>query len=350
MPLPPLTFTPILKQRAWGGQGLAAFGKAITDEQVIGESWEIADLPTTIAEGRSIVEGGPLDGCTLHGLIERDPEGILGRAAPGPGGGFPLLVKLLDAQENLSVQLHPSESYARRNPEAYRKTEAWVVLGAEPGAVVHVGLKDEVNLAMFEAGIRSGEIESMLRTFPVGMGDCIYLESGLCHALGAGLLVAEIQLPSDTTFRVWDWNRDDPDRPLHLDQAIESIRTGSEQEAAWPVLTRPEEARTSTADGISVACLVDSPSFRIERFTPDMGLEQTVSFAFPTNDMPHVFLVEAGTVMIESGGQELRLDMGRSALLPAGAETAMIHLEVRDNTRASLIHAAPPDPLDNVRA
>jgi mannose-6-phosphate isomerase len=350
MPLPPLTFTPILKQRAWGGNTLGEFGKSLPVGVKVGESWEIADLPKSIADGCSIVDRGPLVGRSLHALIEDDPEGMLGRAQPGPGVGFPLLVKLLDARENLSVQLHPSAAYAQANRQAHQKTEAWVVLAAEDGALVHVGLRDDVDRPAFEEALKNGALESLLMTMPVKTGDCVYLESGLCHALGAGIVVAEIQMPSDTTYRVWDWNRDDPQRPLHIREALESIRLGSEQHGAWPTITRGDETRTTSADGIDTALLVRSPSFTIERIAQADDAGTTVSFPFPTNDMPHVFLATDGEATIESGGESIRLEKGTTALLPAGSQDVHVHLEVRDNTRASLIHAVPPDPLDNVLA
>ena len=350
MPLPPLTFTPILKQRTWGGSSLGELGKSLPGDARIGESWEIADLPESIADGCSIVASGPLAGNSLHALIEQDPEGMLGRALPGPGGGFPMLVKLLDARENLSVQLHPSAAHARSNPKVHLKTEAWVVLSADEGALVHVGLHDDVDRAAFEEAIEKGTFESILISIPVKTGDCVYLESGICHTLGAGIVVAEIQMPSDTTFRVWDWNRNDPQRPLHIQEALDSVRLGAEQHAAWRTLTRADDARTTSAGEIDLALLVRSPSFTIERFTPAIDASATVSFPFPTNDMPHVFLAEEGEVTIEADGGEIRLERGGTALLPAGSRNVQVHLEVRDNTRASLIHAVPPDPLDNVRA
>lgn len=350
MPLPPLTFTPILKPRAWGGHTLHAFGKDAPHDALIGESWEIADLPESIPDGRSVIADGPLAGQTLHGLLRDDAHAVLGRAAPGPDGSFPLLVKILDARENLSVQLHPSPAYAAAHPEAYLKTEAWVILAAEDGALVHVGLKPEVDRAMFENALSTGEVRSLLTSMPVKPGDCVFLESGLCHALGEGILAAEIQLPSDTTFRVWDWNRNDPNRPLHIQEAIASIRLGAEQHTAWPIMTHRQDARTTSANDLEVRLLVRSPCFTIEELTPTPTTQTTVSFPFPTNGLPHVFLAARGEAIVEASGASITLSAGQSALLPADAEDPHIHLKVRDNTPSSLIHAVPPDPLDNVLA
>ena len=205
--LPPLAFHPVLKERAWGSARLRTLGKALPPGARIGESWEIADLPDSIPGGQSIVAGGRFDGMTLRELISAQRDGVLGVTTPGPDGAFPLLVKYLDAAENLSVQVHPSAAYARAHPDARVKTEAWVVVEAEPGARLYRGFRPSVTPSDFERALAHGTVVELLETIEVARGDCIYLRSGICHALGAGIVVAEIQTPSDTTFRVWDWNR-----------------------------------------------------------------------------------------------------------------------------------------------
>ena len=179
MSLPPLTFEPILKPRAWGGEALRTFGKRLAEDTPTGESWELADLPDSIPEGRSIISGGPLAGRTLRSLIESDPREVLGRAEPGPDGGFPLLVKILDARDNLSVQLHPSAEYAARHPETFLKTEAWVILDAEPGAMIYAGVREDIDRKGFARALETGEVRSILLAETVRPGDCVFLESGL---------------------------------------------------------------------------------------------------------------------------------------------------------------------------
>ena len=230
MPLPPLRFRPILKSRAWGGRRLARFGKPVPPAPAppVGESWEIADLAPPVEDGVSRVAGGPFDGASLRDLLDAHRRAILG-SAHDVDGRFPLLVKFLDAAEHLSVQVHPTAAFAARHPGAHLKTEAWVVLEAAPGARIYRGIRAGVTPDRFRAAIAGGTAVDLLVSEEVRAGDCIPLVSGLCHALGAGVMVAEVQTPSDTTFRVYDWNRNDPARPLHVDQAMECILLGDGQ-------------------------------------------------------------------------------------------------------------------------
>ena len=229
-----LTFAPILKAKVWGGRRLAQLGKALPPGIEIGESWEIADLASTSAGGgggdaaRSIVSAGPLAGKTLHEAMALWGEALLGDARPSESGGFPLLVKFLDAREHLSVQVHPSPDYARAHPEAHLKTECWYVVEAEPGSVIYKGVKPGVTRGDFERAIRCGQGEgvvALLDAVPAVVGECHNLPSGTVHALGAGVLVAEVQTPSDTTFRVYDWAAEygRVGRELHVEQALACI-------------------------------------------------------------------------------------------------------------------------------
>jgi len=190
----------------------------------------------------------------------------------------------------------------------------------------------------------------MLEATTVAAGDCIFLESGLCHALGEGIVVAEIQTPSDTTFRVWDWNRNDPARPLHIEAAMSCVRLGAEQASSWPRITRAHEPTSTEHGGLRVRTLVDCDRFTIERLESCGSDDGTVRFEFPTNGLPHVFMGLDGIATVEAGAERIVLERGRTALLPAGAERAMIELVVRDNTPPALLHAVPPDPLDGTIA
>jgi len=217
----PLKTVPIFKQRLWGGQKLKeAFGKNLPPNAKIGESWELADLP----QDKSLIANGEFAGQTLAALVESHPEAIAGRkdfAKP-----FPLLIKLLDAQDVLSVQVHPDPQTCRRMGQGDPKTECWYVIDAEPGAVIYKGLKHPVTKDQFTQAIEDGTTADLLAKVPVKPGECHFLPAGTAHAIGAGLLIAEIQTPSDTTYRVFDWNRvDDAGQPrqLHIDEALESI-------------------------------------------------------------------------------------------------------------------------------
>lgn len=220
----PLRFTPILLEKVWGGDALARLGKGVPPGARIGESWELADLSQTSASGaggqaqRSTIAEGALRGRTLHDALERWGQGLL----PGWDGRseFPLLVKFLDAHEDLSVQVHPSPAYARAHPGSHLKTECWYILAAEPGAKLYKGFSPERTPTRDElrASALDGSIVERLEAVPAVAGECHNLPSGTVHALGAGIVVAEVQTPSDTTFRLFDWGR--RGRALHLDEAV----------------------------------------------------------------------------------------------------------------------------------
>lgn len=222
----PLIFEPILKEKVWGGRRLERLGKSLPEGAMIGESWELADLAGTSTDGggdaaRSVIANGPMRGVTLADAIRAMGPNLMGVLHLSADGGFPLLVKFLDARENLSVQVHPSPAYAKANPGAHLKTESWYIIDAEPGAKIYKGVREGVTRDTFEAHIRDNTVINDMIAIPARPGDFHHLPSGTCHALGAGVLVAEVQTPSDTTYRVYDWGRSG--RALHLEQALECI-------------------------------------------------------------------------------------------------------------------------------
>lgn len=223
----PLIFEPILKEKVWGGRRLERLGKSLPDGAMIGESWELADLSGTSADGgggeaaRSVIANGPMRGVTLADAIRAMGPNLMGVLRLSADGGFPLLVKFLDARENLSVQVHPSPDYAASHPRAHLKTESWYIIDAEPGAKIYKGVREGVTRNAFEAHVHNNTVVNDMIAIPARAGDFHHLPSGTCHALGAGVLVAEVQTPSDTTYRVYDWGRSG--RALHLDQALDCI-------------------------------------------------------------------------------------------------------------------------------
>ena len=217
-------------------------------------------------EGRSTIEAGAFAGRTLREALHADARAIMGRAHLSAHGRFPLLVKFLDAAEHLSVQVHPTAAFAEARPGAHLKTETWLVLHAAPGARIWRGVKASVTREAFERTLRSGgDIVPLLVEERVRAGDCIDLPSGLCHALGEGLTVAEVQTPSDTTFRVFDWNRGDPSRPLHLDEAMACIQFGAAQELErFPVRNAADLPAVETRQ-FRTTLLSRTGHYRIER-------------------------------------------------------------------------------------
>ncbi len=230
LPRLPIVFRPLFKDYLWGGQKLRTELAKPTGNGIWAESWEIVDWQ----QDQSIVAAGPLNGLSLHQLLEKFGSQLVGteiwdqisseRVPPPLRGRFPLLVKFLDAKQQLSVQVHPNDEQASQNsPPDLGKTEAWYVIDAEPQATIYAGLKSEITRESFRAAIAAGNAESCLHALTPNRGDCLLIRAGTQHALGAGLLILEVQQASNTTYRVYDWNRHDAQgnlRPLHIEQAL----------------------------------------------------------------------------------------------------------------------------------
>ena len=217
----PLTFQPIFIERMWGGRRLESeFHKKLPPQKRIGESWEVVDR----SEAQSVVAGGPLYGRTLHELWTQNREEIFGDVSDIPR--FPVLIKILDAQENLSLQVHPPENVASRL-RGEPKSEFWYVAAADPDAELLLGFREPITRDRFEERLRDGAVIDHVHRIAVQAGDAVFLPAGRVHAIGAGNLLIEIQQNSDTTYRAFDWNRTDPatgtKRDLHVEQAIQCI-------------------------------------------------------------------------------------------------------------------------------
>ena len=219
MALPPLRFRPILKRALWGGRRLGTrLGKALGQERDYAESWEVSDLP----DQESIVANGPLAGLSIRDLVTRYRDPFLGRHAAG--GRFPLLAKFLDAQQNLSVQVHPGPDMSDLRPEVTTgKAETWVVLEADPGSRIYLGLLPGTDAPQLRQAVADRVIEELLQHHEVTAGDSFFFPPGVVHCLGAGILLAEVSQPNDVTYRLYDWDRVGPDgssRELHIDLAL----------------------------------------------------------------------------------------------------------------------------------
>jgi len=217
----PLTFEPIFMERIWGGRKLAElFGKNFPANRRIGESWEIVDRP----EAQSVVADGALRGKTLHELWTEHHDEVFGDVRYTPR--FPLLIKILDAREKLSLQVHPSETVASKL-EGEPKSEFWYVAAADPDAELFLGFREPITHDRFEESLRDGTVIDHVHRIAVHAGDAVFLPGGRLHAVGAGNLLIEVQQNSDTTYRVFDWNRTDPatgkPRELHVEQALQCI-------------------------------------------------------------------------------------------------------------------------------
>jgi len=310
----PLLFRPIYKPKLWGGCRIFDhFNRDPIGSEPIGESWELVDLE----EDASSVLNGPAEGRTLTELVKQWGQALLGDVDLFDGR-FPLLIKYLDARENLSVQVHPIEEVARELGGKVRvKHEAWYILDADPAGVIYHGLEPGVSRDGFVEAMRTGRVEGVLRKIRVRPGDCYYLPSGTPHALGAGVLVAEIQTPSDITYRTYDWGRIDPTtghaRQLHLDQAVRCISFDAPCEPAMQQYLHLGTTMTT------VTRLVRCPCFVMDKVTMAQGAEQDAStegFA--------VWILLQGLGRVEWGPGEGRLECrpGDVVLVPAGLTEA----------------------------
>ncbi len=259
----PLLLDPVLVRKPWGGRRLADLGADLPDDGTWGEAWVVADLDpadTPQPDPASRVRHGEYARRSLAQVIAADREGFLGTAAD-VGGRFPLLVKVLDAREPLSVQVHPPASLLTTHPAARLKTESWVVVAAADGAELFLGLEDDVTRDRVRAALGTPDLVPLLRRIPARVGDVFHVPAGMVHALGAGVVVAEVQTPSDTTWRLYDWTEEygrEP-RDLHTGPGWETI------DATWAVNTTLPEPAPSTGR------LVSTEHYTIDRVALGAG-------------------------------------------------------------------------------
>ena len=323
-PLYPLSFRPILKRLLWGGRRLGELlKKPLGDGRDYAESWEIADHRADV----SVVDDGPLKGSDLRHLLAERGADILG---PGfaKARQFPLLVKFLDANQHLSVQVHPDDVKGRILAGDNGKTEAWVIVHAEPGSLIFAGLKPGVARDDLAEGMKTGRVEPLLHRFEARPGDCVMIPAGTIHAIGAGIVLAEIQQMSDATFRVFDWDRLGPDgspRALHVREALES--TDYDAGPVNPLETVPELIPGGTRERLT-AC----DYFAIER--------QTLDGATPVGQRDRFTIVVGldGDCEIDHEGRSYPLPGGSTRLLPA----AIGECEIRPRGRATLLTCVVP--------
>ncbi|MEM8944741.1 MAG: type I phosphomannose isomerase catalytic subunit [Planctomycetota bacterium] len=300
----PLRFEPIFRRYLWGGRRLETMlGKAIGAGDDYAESWELVDH----GEDQSVVKSGPLAGQTLAQLVADHGEDLFGRHAGQTQ--FPLLFKFLDCNRTLSVQVHPNNAQgALLDPPDLGKTEAWVVLAADPGSKIYAGLNDGVTQDELRAALEAGTCDQCLYTLEPAVGDCIFIEAGTVHALGEGLVIAEIQQASDTTFRLFDWNRvgaDGQPRPLHIQQSLDV--TNFERGAVSPQQPQP-------TDQPGRERLVGCDKFVLDRCT--LSGQQPIG----GDERFHLLVIVDGTVTL--GDEEYFA--GETCLIPAAAGTVSI--------------------------
>ncbi|HKB03943.1 MAG TPA: type I phosphomannose isomerase catalytic subunit [Gemmataceae bacterium] len=304
-PLTPLRFTPIFKTAMWGGAALRSMFGAPASPDPTGEAWVLSDHGDSL----SVVADGPLAGRTLRSLLEEIPEQLLGQK-PAPGTRFPLLLKFVHAREPLSVQVHPTDAKAREleGPGAVGKTEAWVVVMADPAARVYAGLEPGVSPDRLRAAIRRGEVERLLYAHAPGVGDCFFLKAGTIHAVGGGLVLFEIQQTSDITYRLYDWGRTDPKtgkpRELHVDKGLACVDYG-----AGPC--RPVHPTDELRGRVRLYPLVECPQFTLSRW------DANLPFRAGAPGQCRVLVGTGGAATLRHAGAIYPIGLGSVWLLPA---------------------------------
>jgi mannose-6-phosphate isomerase len=317
-PLYPLHFEPILKEYLWGGRRLATvLGKPLGSGAHYAECWEIADHRNDVSR----VAEGRLQGTTIRDLVQSRGAELL-----GPGvmrrDQFPLLVKFLDAHKVLSVQVHPDDDRGRRLADDNGKTEAWVILHAAPGSLIYAGLERGVTRRDLAQAMRTGAVEPLLHRFEPKPGDCILIPAGTVHAIGAGVVLTEIQQMSDATFRIHDWGRagaDGKPRPLHPAEALES--TDFSTGPVGPVPTCPEPVAGGTRER-----LVHCPHFTLERLRLDGSTSAGagVSMRLGSAERFTIVIGVEGAADVRHPGGVRPLGLGQTLLLPAELGTCSI--------------------------
>lgn len=304
----PLTFTPILKDRIWGGTKLKTYLNKPIVSETTGESWEISTVPNDI----SVVNNGVLKGKNINEIIDLYPEEILGKSVITRfGKQFPLLFKFIDAKEDLSIQLHPNDALAKERHNSFGKTEMWYVMQADESARLVVGFKNDSNQQEYLAHLENKNLIDLLNEYPVSKGDVFFLETGTIHAIGAGVVVAEIQQTSDVTYRIYDWDRVDANgngRELHTELALDAIN----YHTTASKIDYTEEVNKSAA-------VVDCPYF----VTNIVALQETFIWKRKKQTFT-VFMCTNGQFEMIVNGEILRYRMGDTILIPACIENLTV--------------------------
>jgi len=317
----PLTFQPIFKESVWGGRNLARlYGKQLPPDVPIGESWEISDRPGDA----SVIANGPLKGKDLRWLMEHQATDLLGAVNPQKGR-FPLLVKILDAQERLSLQVHPpAHKAAELGGEP--KTEIWYIADAAPGAELFVGLKRGVTREDFERKLRERSVADCFHRLRVRAGDAMFLPSGRVHAIGAGLVIFEIQQNSDTTYRAYDWDRvglNGKPRSLHMAESLASIDFSDFE-------PEPVSGEFSGDDQMKLRPLVRDPLFTVEAIQMVAGAKAPLQ-----SGRMQIVACVSGNLSVESSEGAVERSAGETCLLPASLTSVTLHAR----TTATLLRA-----------
>lgn len=301
-------FQPILKSLIWGGEKIAPYKGIATDQQNIGESWELSG----VADNESVVAEGPEAGTKLPELIARHGAQLLGKANYERfGQEFPLLVKFIDARQDLSIQVHPNDELAWERHRSKGKTEMWYVVAADEGARLRSGFSTEVTPAQYEASVADNTITDLLAEYEIHPGDVFFLPAGRVHSIGAGAFIAEIQQTSNITYRIYDFNRRDAQgntRELHTDQAKGAI----DYTVLPDYRTRYEAAQDRRVE------LVACPYFTTSLL--DLTGPKTLDLA-DLDSFVVAICIEGGGTIADDSGAKTAVRQGETVLIPASARS-----------------------------
>ncbi len=304
------TFNPILKTLIWGGEKIAPYKGIETVQTGIGESWEISGVEGS----ESIVADGPDKGLTLTQLLEKYGESLLGkRNYKKYGNSFPLLIKFIDARDDLSVQVHPDDELANKRGSKFGKTEMWYVLGAEKDAVLANGFNREVKPEEYASLVSSGDIMDVLNFNPIKEGDVFYIPAGRVHAIGKGAFVAEIQETSDITYRLYDYKRKDAqgnERELHTEAAFDAINFSDTEGKAVEYSVHPDVPVN----------LVTSPFFTTNLWK----IDHEVMRDYSEWDTFVAIICTKGAARLTTSDDDILLKEGHSVLIPASCKNLTI--------------------------
>ncbi len=309
----PIRFEPILKEKIWGGNKLTDLLHKSSTSNQLGESWEISGVKGDISR----VVNGPLQGKTLNDLLDEYRERLLGeKNFEKFGAEFPLLIKFIDAKTELSVQLHPHDSIAKKRHDSFGKTEMWYIMQADEGAEINVGFKKSISEAEYLEHLNSGKITELLHFEKVKKGDAFFINTGKVHAIGAGVLLAEIQQTSDITYRIYDWDRVDAEgnsRELHTDLALDAIDFEKKDDF------KREYSKVKNHSTNVASC---------EYFTTNyLPVKSNLVKDYSHLDSFVIYMCVGGEAEIVVSGNSEKLSTGQTLLIPAENNEVLINSE-----------------------
>ncbi|MDT0687427.1 type I phosphomannose isomerase catalytic subunit [Autumnicola psychrophila] len=299
----PLKFTPILKEKIWGGNKLKDILNKHSVVENLGESWEISGVQDNV----SVIENGPLRGTSLKTLLEEKKGELVGEKIYEQfGNDFPLLIKFIDARTELSVQLHPNDRLAKKRHNSFGKTEMWYIMQGDDNAKINVGFKETISRDDYLQALEAGEITKLLNFEEVKKGDSFFINTGKVHAIGAGVLLAEIQQTSDITYRIYDWDRKDADgngRELHTALAIDAID-----------FERKDDFKLSYEKKINQSSNIARCQYFTTNFLPVKG---KVKKDYSELDSFVIYMCVSGEAEISINGNSENIKQGQTVLIPA---------------------------------